>query len=189
MDKEKQVKTYTGIEQTYHWLIAFAVLCALITMWLFFMGHTVYTIHKTAGILALAFVLARLIWRLKAKPIKKLKWFTSWRFFFSAQTLHKALLVFAFIAALSGWLMSSASSHPIMLFGLWEVPKLTFALEWGLDPHMMREVHEISGNFLLALAVLHLGIVLRHHFIHKNIILLRMFPRSMHKALNWLRGH
>jgi len=84
----------------------------------------------------------------------------------------------AFLAAgmpLSGWLMSSADKYPVSLFGLVTFPPL-------LEPdkelgHLLKAVHENLGVVILILVALHVGGALRHHFILKDRILLRMVGR------------
>jgi polyisoprenoid-binding protein YceI len=94
---------------------------------------------------------------------------------------------------LSGWAMVSASPRniPTILYGI--VPWPNFPIVSTLDNK--KEVSNLlgwlHGNAALMLALLaggHALAALKHHFVDRDDVLLRMLPRPCAKALNRLRG-
>jgi cytochrome b561 len=75
---------------------------------------------------------------------------------------------------LTGWLMSSAKNYPVSWFGLLQLPDLV-APDTGLS-HDLEDVHEWLSNVLIALAGLHVLAALKHQFIDRDDLLMRMLP-------------
>jgi cytochrome b561 len=91
-----------------------------------------------------------------------------------AQLLLYVLLVAAPVA---GLVTLFAAGKPLPLFGLGEIPS-----PWAQDKafeHAAKEVHEWLANGLVALATLHAGAALLHHFRLRDDTLRRMLPRAM----------
>lgn len=77
---------------------------------------------------------------------------------------------------LSGWLANSYAGYPIKWFGFENlvVPQLV-----APDQAMRGEVgelHEALAFGIMALAAVHAGAALYHHFVRKDAILARMTP-------------
>lgn len=175
---------YDPVAVTLHWSIALMII-VMIPLG-FFVGDlpisikfTGYALHKSIGITVLALSLFRLVWRFLNPPpalpagmkpyeiiLAKL---THWLFYF---------LIIAM--PLSGWLMVSASQkYPTVFFWIGEVPFLP--MPEGIDKKqtatMFKDYHETLAYGALALIVLHIGAVLKHHFIHRDTVLTRMRPK------------
>jgi cytochrome b561 len=99
----------------------------------------------------------------------------------AAQATHIAFYVLMFAVPLSGWAMSSTSSSgvPTLWFGLFEVPPLP-GLDGSPEMHDLHEgaeeAHELLGNLLILLLILHVGAALKHHFWNRDDVLRRMLP-------------
>jgi cytochrome b561 len=86
-------------------------------------------------------------------------------------------LFYLFLLALplSGWLASSAEGGAVSFFGVATLP------QWNVGAggeELFEEAHEVLGNILLVLVSLHVLAALKHHFVDKDDVLLRMLPAS-----------
>ncbi len=140
-----------------------------------------YAFHKSLGITVLALSVFRLIWRLlnpppalpgNLKPYERLlAKATHWLFYF---------LIIAM--PLSGWLMVSASrKYPTVYFWLTEVPFIPMpaGIDAKLTAEMLGDIHGILANGAIVLIVLHVGAALKHHYILKDSVLVRMLPKFL----------
>ena len=73
-----------------------------------------------------------------------------------------------------GYIDSSAGGYHISFFELFDIPKLIDKNEELME--FAKEIHEYLAFFLIGLLVLHIGAALKHHFIFKDNILIRMLP-------------
>ncbi|MDP9196419.1 MAG: cytochrome b [Pseudomonadota bacterium] len=171
------------VAKALHWTI-FLLVCALVPVGFVMAGlgpedlslkFRLYQLHKSTGLLVLAVVTLRLLWRAgnraPALPVAM-----RWREKAAAHAVHALLYILLFALPLSGWVMVSASplNIPTVFYGLFTVPRLT-----GPDQYLYtlaREAHEILVFVLLALLVAHVGGALWHHFIRRDNILKRMLP-------------
>jgi len=173
-------KNYTPIAKIFHWLIATAILG------LMFMGFTMtdmdlspeklqyYSWHKWAGVSVLLLTLARLTWRL-FNPVPELPLEMDKRLKILAHLGHFALYALCIVIPLSGWLMSSAKGVQTVLFGVWPIPDLISRDK--LLGHQLQELHEILNWILIGFISTHILAALKHHFIDKDEILVRMLPK------------
>ena len=92
----------------------------------------------------------------------------------AAHLSHYGLYALLFAMPLTGWLMSSAHNYPVSWFGLVQLPDLV-APDRDLS-HDLEDVHETLSNVLLGLAALHVLAALKHQFIDRDGLLLRMLP-------------
>jgi cytochrome b561 len=93
---------------------------------------------------------------------------------FAARLNHAAFYLLLLAMPLSGWLMSSASNFPVSWFGLVQLPDFVAA-----DPELkdlLEDLHETLAKALVALALLHVAAALKHQFIDRDGLLLRMLP-------------
>lgn len=132
-------------------------------------------LHATLGILTLALLVARILWRLidppppvtVGTPIERT----------AAHVGHFGLYVLALLVAMSGWLVASTEAPEIDLLGGVSLPALNVTLastpatiaaaddddgEAGEGDEFWEEVHELGSWALLALIVLHSGAALMH---------------------------
>jgi cytochrome b561 len=129
--------------------------------------------HKSLGMTILALMLVRLAWRL-ANPAPALP--------SAMPPLERRLaraahwLFYGLLLALPviGWISSSASNLTVSWFGLFTIPDLV-----DTDPGLAmlaKALHRVMAWTLLALIAVHAGAALRHHFVVRDNVLLRMLP-------------
>lgn len=194
-----QGERYTAVAIVLHWAIAAAVLFMLP---LGFIMHeraehgdvsqavfAAYQLHKSIGLTVLVLTLVRLAWRFTHRPPPLPEGMPGWERL-AARVTHWGFYVLTLALPLTGWLYVSAgwSVHeneplavPTRWFGLFDVPHL-----FGL-PHASHEVREETAEVALAahaalawtavaLAVLHVGAALKHHFVNRDATLAHMVP-------------
>jgi cytochrome b561 len=192
---------YTAVAAIIHWLIALAILVMIGVGWKMVgleehdpLKMPLYNFHKSLGLSVLALTILRVIWRLGHKPpplpshmpaIQK----------FAAHASHAGLYVLLIALPLSGWIFTDSVGFPAPFWGLFEMPALyrwdeatrTVVL-FGLIPiagfpdsthawHGMQRVHRWLGYALMALLALHVAAALKHTFVDRDGLLLRMVPR------------
>ena len=128
--------------------------------------------HKSVGITILALAVIRLAWRLIDRPPPPPP-MPRWQLA-AARLNHAAFYLLLLAMPLSGWLMSSASNFPVSWFGLFQLPDFVRPDE-GLED-LLGDVHETLATALVTLAVLHVVAALKHQFIDRDGLLLRMLP-------------
>ena len=89
--------------------------------------------------------------------------------------MHYLLYGLLIVVPAFGIALQFAQGHSLPLFGLGEIPS-----PWLADKafaHSVKEVHEISANILVILAVFHMAAALVHHVVFGDNTLRRMLPR------------
>jgi cytochrome b561 len=171
---------YTGPAILFHWLIALLVLIALplgLTMSkMDFSPLTMQLViwHKSIGVTVLLAALLRLIWRITHRPPSLPANMSALE-----RTLtklgHGLLYVLIFAIPLSGWMMSSAKGYPTVYLGLVELPNL---LEKNLPlGKFLDQVHAMLNWVLAGTLLLHVLAAVKHHYIDRDDVLIRMLPR------------
>ena len=190
-----ETASYTRTAKILHWLIALAIIFMLCLGWSFdFLPKNgtkffLFQLHKSIGITILLLSFARLGWRMmhRAPPLPASMPIWEQR---TAHLGHFLLYVCMIGMPLSGWIMVSASSHniPTILYGLLPWPNFPVAPEnkEAVD-HATDAIHFYTAYVLAALVAGHAAAALKHHFIARDDILLRMAPRFCAGFLNRLR--
>ncbi len=134
-----------------------------------------YSWHKWAGVLVLTFTTVRLMWRLvhrpPALPATIAQAMPAWQRGAHHAT-HGGLYLLFFAVPLLGWAYSSAAGFPIVLFGLWQLPDFVPVSEALAD--VLKPLHRLSAYAMAALVLLHVAGALKHHFVDRDGLLLRM---------------
>jgi cytochrome b561 len=180
---------YGAVSQGIHWLTATLVIVLLISGKVGDIeaeqSNTLYFWHSSLGITVLLLVIARIIWRFVSPPPALPSTMPAFARM-SARALH--VLFYALLVALplSGWLAASAEGGPIAFFGV-TLPSATASAQGpavgmedereGEGDEFWEETHEVLGNALLILAILHVLAALKHHFLDNDDVLRRMLPR------------
>ena len=133
-----------------------------------------YAWHKWAGVTVFLLVILRLAWRVTHQPPPLPAGMPRWQQW-AAHTTHLLLYVLMLAIPLSGWLMSSAKGFQTVWFGVLPLPDL-LAKDKALGD-LLQTVHMSLNLLLVALLVAHVGASLKHHFIIKDDVLLRMLPK------------
>jgi len=129
--------------------------------------------HKSLGILLLALIAARLLWRF-ANPTPRLPAdMPGWERL-AAHASHALLYICMFALPVSGWIINSAANVPLRVFWLFPLPPIT-----APDKALAETMKLVHLGLIVALGVvlaIHVAAALRHHFIKRTDILLRMLP-------------
>jgi cytochrome b561 len=128
--------------------------------------------HKSVGITILGIACVRLAWRLLNKPPAPPP-MPAWQRLAAAVT-HWGMYAVLFAMPLSGWMMSSAENYPVSWFGLLQLPDLVAPSESLGD--VLHDIHEVLAGTLLFLVGLHVLAALKHQFIDRDGLLMRMLP-------------
>ena len=132
----------------------------------------VYAYHKWIGITVFLVTLARLAWRF-AHPVPPPAGMPAWQRR-AAVASHASLYVLMLAIPVSGWMFSSASGVQVVYLGIVPLPNL-IAKDHEVAA-VLRSVHFALNFTLLALVLVHAGAALRHHFVERDRVLLRMLP-------------
>ncbi len=170
------------ISKTLHWSMA-VILVGLFAVGLYMtdldyydaLYHTLPWWHKSFGLLVMALLIIRYIWkRLNPEP-QALTSHKNWEVFL-AQFIQKLFYVLILLIGLSGYFISTAKGKGIEFFGWFEVPAITQAIEEE-RADLVGEIHQVLAITLIVLAVLHAAAALKHHFIDKDETLNRMINK------------
>lgn len=191
-----EVKRYHAVAMSLHWLIAFGILANLLIGYFledlrgadrFFY----YQLHKSIGITVLLLSVLRLVWRLLNPPPAYPTTMKRWEVVVSHIT-HGLFYVLMIGVPLLGWLIVSASPKNIPTVLFWTVPWPNLPFDWAEDrkalSHLFGDLHSLFAYGTLGLLCLHVGAVLRHHWLMKDEILLRMTPPFAAPLLRFIRG-
>jgi cytochrome b561 len=169
---------YGYVAQTLHWAIV-ALLVVQVTLGKIadglpvgFERLVVMSRHKSFGITILGIALLRLAWRWIDRP-PPLPPMPGWQRF-AAHVSHHGLYVLLFALPLTGWLMSSAANRPASWFGLVQLPD--FIAPDAALKERFEEAHEFLVNALFVVAGLHVAAALKHQFVDRDGLLMRMLP-------------
>ena len=171
---------YTPVAIAFHWLLAVAIVGSFgvgLYMSDLAMSPTrleLFNWHKWAGITILALSALRLLWRLTHRPPADVT-MPAWQLR-AAHAAHIALYVLFFGVPLAGWAYSSAAGFPVVVYGLIPLPDFVpvdKALAAGL-----KTLHQVLAFTLAFVVVAHVGAALKHHFLDRDGLLLRMWPRK-----------
>ena len=129
--------------------------------------------HKSTGMLILALVALRLLWRL-ANPTPALpSGMPAWELT-AARLSHGLLYVLMIALPITGWIVNSASNIPFRIFWLIPLPAIVAPDKPTADGVAL--VHGGLAALLALVLVAHIGAALRHHFVKRNTVLIRMLP-------------
>ncbi|WP_091530715.1 cytochrome b [Fontimonas thermophila] len=182
MDRRPELARYGALAQLGHWLTV------LLLVGVFGLGFymvdlplsparvKLFAYHKWIGVTVFAVAVLRLIWRAVSPPPPLPDTLRPWERQLAALT-HRLLYLLVLAVPLSGWLMSSAKGFQTVWLGVLPIPDLL-----DKNPALgaaLQRVHFALNKLLLAVVVLHVGAALKHHFIDRDTVLLRMLPRAM----------
>jgi cytochrome b561 len=170
---------YSATAITLHWAVFVLIACgfglALYMTGLKFSPLKLKLVawHKWIGVTVFLLALARLLWRLTHRPPPLPAAMPEWQRT-AAGASHAALYTLIVVIPLTGWLMSSAFGVPTVYLGLVELPN-PLAADKALA-EQLRSIHVFLNYTLLALVVVHAGAALKHHFVDRDELLVRMLP-------------
>lgn len=172
-------KRYGTVALSLHWIMA-ALMIALLAMGLYMTGlpdgddkWSWYDLHKSLGVTVLLLALVRLAWRARG-PIPDIPRGLKPLEYVLAGVVHGYLYGAMLVLPLSGYVDSSTGGYHLSWFGLFEIPMLLPKNQTQFE--LAAAVHRWIGYGLIAVLVLHVGAVLKHHFVLKDDVLRRMLP-------------
>ncbi|MEH3041645.1 MAG: cytochrome b [Sphingomonas paucimobilis] len=164
-----QAGRYSGVAILFHWTIAALV---SVNLWIGLIGGSM-SAHKAIGITVLVLTLGRIGWRLGHAPPPLPPQVSGWERIV-AKAAHWLFYLMLIVLPLSGWAMvSGARRNPLDWFGLFPIPYLPIPPSLA---HLGHDVHALVGFAMLGLVALHVAAALRHHFLLRDGVLLRMLP-------------
>jgi cytochrome b561 len=135
--------------------------------------NTLYSSHKTLGLVILLLVIARLSYRLVRGAPADEPTITWWQKAASHAT-HWSLYLLLILVPIVGWLgISLYGAREV--FGIATIPALAAQNSEAAGPVLM--LHRYLAYLTVALAAMHIGAaVVLHYFIRKDGVLQRMLP-------------
>lgn len=130
--------------------------------------------HKSFGILILGLALLRLLWRLQDNA-PSLPASTPRIERALARASHAMLYTLMVVMPISGWVVNSAGKFPFKVFGVWRLPQIV-APDKAVE-ELAKDVHLTLFWIFATLLLVHVTAALRHHFVLRNDVLVRMLPR------------
>ena len=179
MSDSRPPTRYTPIAQGLHWIIAALIVVQFILAWtaddlpLGMHKLALLTRHKNFGMTVLMLAILRLAWRFTHRPPPLPADMTSIERTLAHAT-HAAFYGLLLAMPLTGWLMSSAKNYSVSWFGLFTWPNLIGKNEAAFA--FLKSTHDLLGDALLAIAILHVLAALKHHFWNRDDVLVRMLP-------------
>lgn len=169
--------TYTRTAIVFHWLIALLIFVAFPIG--FYMADMplsptklqLYSYHKWIGITVLTLAVLRVLWRISHRPPTLPASLPRWQQI-ATHAVHHSLYLLLLLIPISGWLMSSAKGFQTVWFGVLPLPDLVAKNKVLGD--LLQEAHEVLNFTLLGLVSLHILAAMKHHFINRDGILVRM---------------
>ena len=172
--------TFGAVAIAFHWLIALLIVVA------FLVGLSMVDLpfsprrfrlfnwHKWLGIAALFLSAARLLWRAAGHPPPPSPpGMAAWQRSASRAT-HALFYVLFFVVPLLGWAYTSAVGVPVVFLGVLPLPD--FVPRDKALGDVLKELHELASWGLAALVALHVAAALKHHYLERDGLLVRMWP-------------
>jgi cytochrome b561 len=165
--------TYSRGARWLHWAMAVLIIGNLIGGLVGDLApELIIPLHKSTGLLILALALVRIGWRLTHRPPAFPAAMAGWERTLASVT-HVIFYAMIILIPVSGWVMASAGDYPLDFFGLFPVMKFDVVKESTLWD-IAHEGHELLAYAMIGLLLLHIIAALRHHFVLKDGILVRM---------------
>jgi cytochrome b561 len=129
-------------------------------------------VHETIGMLVIAVLVLRLLWRL-IDHVPQEPAMPAWMLF-AARLVHGLLYLLLAAVPLTAIVGAWYEGHPITFLGIGEIePLLAPAHDFGRS---LTECHTLLGNAIIWLAGFHAAAALFHHFVLRDRVLLSMLP-------------
>lgn len=165
-----------------HWLIAVMVFA------LFFVGYWMVDLgyydpwyqrapwwHKSVGVITLILIIVRWFWQFFHAQTVSLSIVGSWQARLS-HFMHHLMTVLIVLIAISGYLIVTAKGQSLAVFDWFNIPSIVQNIanleDWA------GQVHYYLAYVLMGLVVLHVLAAMKHHFIDKDDVLMRMLGKE-----------
>ena len=173
---------YTPLAKLMHWLVAALILAQFVIAYL--MPHigrntkpdTIINLHFSFGVVILAVVIVRLLWRWAHAEPEPLDGIPPWQVK-SARAVHAILYLLLLVIPLLGWMNASWRGFDDSVFGLFTLPRLMATrapgFNWTGDVHIW-----LSWYVMLTFIGLHVAAALWHALVRRDRVLARMLPEG-----------
>ena len=129
--------------------------------------------HKWLGITIFVIAAGRLAWRLTHRVPPLPPAMPAWQRR-AAVSVHALLYALILVIPITGWLFSSAAGVPTVYLGLLQLPDL---IEKDKElATVLRTTHATLNWSLFVLVCGHAAFALKHHFMDRDDVLVRMLP-------------
>ncbi len=164
-----------------HWILA-ALIAASFFAGLYMVGlhfsplrFRLFNWHKWAGMGVLTLSFARIAWRAVGHPAPALPpGVPGWQLA-AYRATHVAFYVLFFAVPLLGWLYTSAVGVPVVWFGWLPLPDLV-GVDKPFADGVLKPLHALTSYALAVLVVLHVAAALKHQWVDRDHLLVRMWP-------------
>ena len=173
------VESWTTTAKLFHWMMAlliFAQIALGLTAVAWRVSPTkldLFVWHKSLGLLILALLALRLLWRLSHRA-PELPWEMPLWERAAAHLSHFLLYALMIALPLTGWVIASASNVPFRIF--WTIPLPAITAPDKSVSDLFATVHGWLVTLLALVLVAHIGAALRHHYVKGDTVLSRMLP-------------
>jgi cytochrome b561 len=175
-----QVEHYKPIAKTFHWVSALCIICVLPLGWILDdlpdgpLQSALFDAHRSIGWLILVLGIMRLgVRRIIGAPAPSAQLNRFERI--SSIAVHHTLYLLLILTPLIGWAMMSAYRAEVPIFGLFNL--IPILPENRHVYEILAPIHHGLAFVMAVLIGLHALGSLYHHFIKKDDVLLRMWPR------------
>lgn len=168
-----------------HWIIA------ILVIGLFLLGeymvdldyydqwyHSAPWWHKSIGMILFSLLSFRLCWKLINDHPEPLSSYKLWEITI-AKITHLSIYILLLIICTSGYFIATAKGVGIEIFDWFNIPAI-ISLNVTLAD-ILGFIHEWASLLLAILFILHLTAALKHHFIDKDVTLIRIIKPIKHK--------
>ena len=172
------LKEFGSIAKFLHWFMACAIIGMLIVGFIMTgmqpssLKWTAYTAHKSTGVLLMALVAIRLIWKfLNLTPQLTVSGIKGFFARLSVYVLYLAMITMV----VSGFIMSDAGGYAIKFFDMFTLP---FLFEKNPElSSLASQIHNKAAFTMIGILCLHILAAFYHHIFLKDTVLVRMLPR------------
>jgi cytochrome b561 len=173
------IESWGATAKLFHWVMA-ALIFAQIALGLLAVSWRIsptklnlFVWHKSIGMLILALLALRLLWRLLHRA-PELPWEMPVWERAGAHLSHVLLYVLMIALPLTGWVIASASNVPFQIF--WRIPLPAIVAPDKALADLFATIHGWTVTLLALVLVAHIGAALRHHYVKRDTVLSRMLP-------------
>jgi cytochrome b561 len=171
---------YNPVSILLHWAVALLIFAAFpLGMYMADLELSptklqLFSYHKWIGVTVFALVAVRLAWRAGHPPPPPIAGMPRWQEI-SSVAIHHLLYLLMIVVPISGWLMSSAKGVQTVWFGVLPLPDLLQKdKELG---SLLEDVHQLLAFSMASLVAIHFAAAIKHQFIDKDGLMLRMSLR------------
>jgi len=173
---------YGWITITLHWVSAILIIGLFILgVWMVDLDYyhswrkAAPELHQSVGLTLFLVMLLRLIWRTMQTQPCPLKSHQHYEIQL-AKLVHALLYLLIFLIMISGTLFATADGREIEYFQQWMIPG--FGSLFDDQEEKAGLFHQYAAYSLIFFVVLHALAALKHHFVNKDITLLRMLGKK-----------